>query len=81
MGYVLIFLFQYIPLMLGGTLSLPDEHLFSIIAITFLLIIPIQAFILTYFFRKTGHIYVGAFLVTILMTAQIVAAQAIHFAF
>ncbi|MHB8084904.1 MAG: alpha/beta hydrolase family protein [Dehalococcoidia bacterium] len=81
MGYVLIFLFQYIPLMLGGTLALPDEHLFSIIAITFLLAIPINAFVLTYFFRKTGHIYVGAFLVTILMTAQIVAAEAIHFAF
>ena len=80
-GFIGLLLFQYIPLMAGGTLAIPQENLFSIIAFQFLAIMPIAALVYTYFFRKTGHVYVGAFLATILVVWIVVASQAIHFAF
>jgi len=80
-GYVILFLYQYIPLMMGGTLLIPAEPLFAIVAIPYIVEMPLGALILTYFFRKTGHIYVGAFLVTIMLVALMVAGTATHFAF
>ena len=80
-GFVGLLLFQYIPLMAGGTLAIPQENLFSIIAFQFLPIMTIAALVFTYFFRKTGHVYMGAFLTTILIVWIVVASQAIHFAF
>ena len=80
-GYVILFLWQYIPLMMGGSLLIPEESLFSIVAIPYIVEMPLGALILTYFFRKTGHIYVGAFLVTIMLVALMVAGTATHFAF
>jgi len=62
-------------------LGLLTEPLWAIVGIQYLFSMPIAAFILTYFFRKTGHIYPGVFLVAIFLTWQIVASQAIHFAF
>ena len=44
-------------------------------------IFAIVGWVTTYFYRKTGHIYVGAFLNTMLITWIIVAGQAIHFKF
>jgi hypothetical protein len=41
----------------------------------------IVALILTYFFLKTGHIYVGGFICGLLIAWYIVAGQAIQFAF
>ena len=44
-------------------------------------IFAIVGWVTTYFYRKTGHIYVGAFLNTMLITWIVVASQAIHFKF
>jgi pimeloyl-ACP methyl ester carboxylesterase len=81
LGFLGLFLFLYVPLFTTGMLGNPLEPLFAIVAIQYLFAMPIAAFILTYFYRKTGHIYPGVFLVAIFLTWQIVASQAIHFAF
>ncbi|GIV75816.1 MAG: hypothetical protein KatS3mg050_0210 [Litorilinea sp.] len=80
-GYIGLLLYQYIPLLAGQTLANPAEPLWTIIAFQFLPLMTIVALVKTYFFRKTGHIYVGAFLSAVLITWIVVASQAIHFAF
>jgi len=80
LGFVGLLLFQYIPLLMGGTLSLRSEILFSIIAIQILPIMTIVALAYTYFYRKTGHIYVGAFLCAMLVTWILVASQVTNIA-
>ncbi|MCJ7743826.1 MAG: hypothetical protein MUO99_04610, partial [Dehalococcoidales bacterium] len=79
-GFVVLLLVQYIPLLTGGTLAFPNESLFSIIAFQLLPLFTIVALVNTFFYRKTGHIYVGAFLNAILITWIVVASQAIHLA-
>ncbi len=78
-GIVILLLIQYIPLFAGNPLPL-SESLLTIVAIQFVPILAIVAAILTYFFRKTGHIYLGAFICALLITWYIVAGQAIQFA-
>ena len=78
-GIVLLLLYQYIPLLLGGTLGNPAEPLWSIIAYQFVALLAIAALVSTYFFYKTGHIYVGAFLNALLITQIIVAGTATHY--
>lgn len=80
-GYVGLLLYQYIPLLSGKTLANPAEPLWTIIAFQLLPLMTITALLKTYFYRKTGHVYVGAFLVSMLITWIVVASQAIHFAF
>jgi pimeloyl-ACP methyl ester carboxylesterase len=80
LGIVIMLLIQYIPLMGGNPLPL-GESLLTIVAIQFVPLLIIVALILTYFFRKTGHIYVGAFICALFITWYIVAGQAIQFAF
>jgi len=79
-GFVVMLLLQYIPLFAGGTLLFVNESLFSIIAFQLLPIFTIVALVNTYFYRKTGHIYAGAFLNAMLVTWIVVASQAIHMA-
>ncbi|MBN1966299.1 MAG: alpha/beta fold hydrolase, partial [Anaerolineae bacterium] len=79
-GFILLLLIQYIPLLTGGTMPL-EEPLLTIVAFQFVPIMAIVALLLTYFFRKTGHIYTGAFVCALLVSWYIVAGQAIHFAF
>jgi pimeloyl-ACP methyl ester carboxylesterase len=81
-GFVGVILYQYIPLIAGGTLSIINagDILFGIIAFQFLPIMTIAALIYTYFFRKTGHVYAGAFLIAILIVWIVVASQATHIA-
>lgn len=81
LGYLALLIFQYVPLLSGGTLALPDEPLWTIIAFQFLPLMTIAGAIYTFFNRKTGHIYVGGFMVAMLITWIVVASQAIHFAF
>jgi len=76
LGFIGLIAFQYIPLLMGGTLALRSEILFSIILFQFLPIMTIVALAYTFFYRKTGHIYVGAFLCAMLVTWIIVASQA-----
>jgi pimeloyl-ACP methyl ester carboxylesterase len=78
-GFVVLLLIQYIPLLSGGHLMFVNENLFSIIAFQLLPIFTIVALVNTFFYRKTGHIYAGAFLNAILITWIVVASQAIHF--
>lgn len=67
--------------MTGGTLANPNEPLWTIIAFQFLPLLTIVGVVDTYFNRKTGHVYVGAFISTMVITWIVVASTAIHFAF
>ena len=80
-GYILFLIFQYAPLFGGGTLAIPEGHLLGIVLFQFIPIFMIVALVSTYFYRKTGHIYVGAFINAMLVTWIVVAGQATHFAF
>jgi len=80
LGFIGLLAFQYIPLLMGGTLTLRSEILFSIILFQLVPIMTIVALVYTYFYRKTGHIYVGAFLCAMLVTWIIVASQATNIA-
>ena len=78
LGFLGLLAFQYIPLVTGGTMPVSktsDDILFSIMAFQLLLIFTIVALAYTYFFRKTAHIYVGAFLCALLVTWILVASQ------
>ena len=55
--------------------------LYSIVAFQLLPIMTIAALVTTYFNRKTGHVYVAAFTVAMLVTWIVVASTAIQFAF
>jgi len=81
LGFAGLLLFQYLPLLLGGTLAIPSEPLWSIIAFQFVPIMTIVALVSTFFYRRTGHIYVGAFVSGLMVTWIVVASQATHFAF
>ena len=84
LGYVVLLLVQYIPLLAGGTLmnaNGANVPLYSIVAFQLLPIMTIAALVTTYFNRKTGHIYVAAFTVAMLVTWIVVASTAIQFAF
>jgi pimeloyl-ACP methyl ester carboxylesterase len=80
-GWVGLLILLYAPLMAGGTLLIPAEALFAIIAFQFVPLMTIAACVFTYFYRKTGHIYAGAFLASMLIVWIVVASEAIHFAF
>lgn len=79
-AYIICEAIQYAPLLAGGTLGLPPAALFGIVLFQFFPIFVIAALVSTYFFRKTGHIYAGAFLNAMLVTWLVVAGQATHFA-
>lgn len=79
-GFVVLLLIQYVPLLTGGTMPLA-EPLLSILAFQFVPLMAIAALLLTYFLYKTGRIYTGAFLVALLISWYIIAGQATHFAF
>jgi hypothetical protein len=61
-GIIGLLVYQYIPLLSGGTLSIPGEPLLTILGYQFIPLLGIVSLVTTYFFRKTGRIYVGAFL-------------------
>jgi pimeloyl-ACP methyl ester carboxylesterase len=79
-GFVLFLLVEYIPLLTGGTLLTSDQPLLAIVAFQFVPIYIIVAAISTYFYHKTGRIYVGAFINGILITALVVASTATQYA-
>ncbi|MBE2267894.1 MAG: alpha/beta fold hydrolase [Anaerolinea sp.] len=75
---IVMLLIQYLPLMAGNPLPL-GEPLLTIVGIQFVPLLFIVAAISTYFFRKTGTIWVGAFINALFVTWYIVAGQAIQF--
>jgi pimeloyl-ACP methyl ester carboxylesterase len=81
LGFVGLIAFQYVPLFMGGTLAIPSEALWSIIAFQFLPLMTMVGLVTAYFQRATGRIYVGAFLSGILVTWIVVASQPIHYGF
>ena len=80
LGIFLMLLLQYIPVMSGSPLPL-GESLLTIVAFQFVPLLFIVGLISTYFFHKTGRVYVGAFVCALFITWYIVAGQAIQFAF
>jgi hypothetical protein len=80
LGFIALLLIQYVPLMAGGPLPL-GEPLLTIVAFQFVGLLTIVGVVMTYFFRKTGRVYVGAFISAIFITWVIVAGQATHFPF
>jgi len=79
LGFLGLLAFQYIPFVMGHTLPIgatPNNILFTVLAFEIVPIMTIVALGYTYFYRKTGHIYIGAFLSAILVTWIIVASQA-----
>jgi pimeloyl-ACP methyl ester carboxylesterase len=84
LGFVALLVAQYIPLLAGGTLlnaASPNVPLYSIVAFQLLPIMTIAALVATFFNRKTGHVYVAAFLTAMLVTWIVVASTAIQFAY
>ncbi|MDQ2716054.1 MAG: alpha/beta hydrolase [Chloroflexota bacterium] len=79
-GFVGLLLFEYIPILSGSTLGTADQPLLTIVAFQFVPVYIIVAAISTYFFRKTGRIYAGAFINGFFITALIVASTATQFA-
>jgi hypothetical protein len=59
----------------------PEAHLFTIIGFQLLFVLPVVALISTYFFFKTGHLYIGAGANALLVAWLLVGGQATHFAF
>ena len=80
-GYMGLLLFEYIPMWTNGLLLNPAQPLWTIIAYQFVPILGLAAMLTTFFYRKTGRIYTGAFLNAMLFTWIVVAGTAIHFAF
>jgi len=79
-GFVVLLLIQYVPLLTGGTMPLA-EPLLSIVAFQLVPLMAIVALLLTYFLYKTGRVYTGAFLIAMLISWYVIAGQAIQFAF
>ena len=65
------------PLPVGTT---ANNVLYTVLAFEIVPMLTIVALGYTYFYRKTGHIYVGALLSAILVTWIIVASQTIGMA-
>lgn len=79
-GFIALLLVQYVPLLRGGTLFLPAEPLWTILAFQLVPIMAMVAIVDTVFFRRTGHVYLGAFTNAFLVTWIVVASQATHVA-
>ncbi len=83
-GFLIYLALQYLPLVFGGhMLDAPNEFttLFVIMLFTVIPMLIIAALAMTYFFRKTGHVYAGAILASILVVWIATASQVISFGF
>lgn len=78
-GLIGFLLYQYVPLFMGRPMPRPDLNLAAIVLFQFVVIFIIVGVVMTYFHRKTGHIYVGAFISALLVTWALTAGQAIHY--
>jgi hypothetical protein len=81
LGFLVLLAIQYIPLIAGGHLMWPTQPLLSCVIYQLVPILVIVALVMTYFYRKTGHIYAGAFLVAMLVTWSLTAGQVVTVAF
>ena len=83
LGIGLLLLVQYGSLYARGTLAFADASapLLTILAIQFVLLLPVTGLLSTFFFNRTGQVYVGAFVNGAFVTWLIVGSQAIHHPF
>jgi pimeloyl-ACP methyl ester carboxylesterase len=79
-GILVLILIQYVTMFATEQLFWKSQALLGIVAFQFVPVNIVMALVSTYFFRKTGTIYAGAFANTLLITWYIVAGQAIQFA-
>ncbi|WP_335872534.1 alpha/beta hydrolase family protein [Bacillus sp. 2205SS5-2] len=79
LGIVVLLMIFYIPLFTTEEIDVA-KSLLSIVAFQFIFINFLVATISTFFYRKTGTIYVGAFINALLVTWYIVAGQAVQYA-
>jgi len=82
-GMLALVLFAYGSLIFGGSLPFADTgwSLLIIVAIPFLLTLSVAALINTYFFKKTGAVYMGATLSALFLTFAVVGNTAFQFLF
>jgi hypothetical protein len=80
-GFIGFLIYQYVPLFMGRAMPRPDLNLAAIVLFQFVAMFIIVAIVITYFHRKTGRIYVGAFVSAMLVTWALTAGQAIHYAY
>jgi hypothetical protein len=80
-SFVLLLLVQYVPLFGGGTLAFPEESLLTIVAFQLVIVLPVVGAISSYFFYRTGRLYVGAMINGLLITWLLVGGQATHHPF
>jgi len=83
LGFLGLLAFQYIPFIMGNPLPVgttANNVLYTVLAFEIVPMLTIVALAYTYFYRKTGHIYAGAFLSAMLVTWIIVASQTIGMA-
>jgi pimeloyl-ACP methyl ester carboxylesterase len=78
-GFLVLLAWQYIPLITGGQLMWPGQQLVTCLIYQLLPVFTIISLVLTYFYRKTGHIYAGVFLIALLITWSLTAGQAIGY--
>ncbi|WP_339254283.1 alpha/beta fold hydrolase [Sporosarcina sp. FSL W8-0480] len=77
-GLVLYLIYQYGLLFTTGTAGYPSESLSSIIVIGLVPVLIIAAIFNRYLYRKTGNVYVAAFINTLLMTMVTVANTTLY---
>jgi pimeloyl-ACP methyl ester carboxylesterase len=80
-GIIILLVVQYVPLLSGGTLAFPEQHLLSIVAFQLVVVLPVVGLFSSYFFERTGLVYTGAFVNGLLVTWLLVGGQATHYAF
>ncbi|KIL50703.1 membrane protein [Jeotgalibacillus alimentarius] len=77
-GLALYLIYHYGLLFLTGTAGYPSQSLSSIIVIGLVPVLTIAAVFNRYLYRKTGNVYVAAFLNTLLMTMITIANTALY---
>ncbi|MFC0302603.1 alpha/beta fold hydrolase [Virgibacillus soli] len=80
-GLVLYLIYQYGLLFTTGVAGYPAESLSSIIVIGLVPVLAVAAVFNRFLYRKTGNVYVAAFLNTVLMTMITVANTALYTVF
>ena len=78
LGYLVMLLIIYVPLLAGGAVPIHDIRmtLYIIVAMQLLPLFIIVSLISAYFYEKTGLVYAGAFTNAMFITWYIVASEA-----
>jgi pimeloyl-ACP methyl ester carboxylesterase len=78
-GYLIVEAYWYIPLtFFNGLSNFGPKALGFINGLALFVVVPTIALVSTYYFRKTGRIYVGAFLNILFVTWYLVAANCMY---